>query len=54
MQGGVGVSVGALVGEVQPLDEAEYRRQAARLGIGAQKIEEVVAWHRNYNSSLLP
>ena len=33
---------------VQPLDEAEYRRQASRLGIGPQKIEEVVAWHRNH------
>ena len=38
---------------VQPLDEAEYRRQAARLGIGPQKIEQVVAWHRNHTQSLL-
>ena len=38
---------------VEPLDEPEYRRQAASLGISPEKIEEVISWHRNTTASLL-
>ena len=38
---------------VEPLDEPEYRRQAASLGISPLKIEEVISWHRNTTASLL-
>lgn len=37
---------------LQPLDEAAYRHEAQRLGIAQEKIEEVVAFHRNYNATI--
>ena len=43
---------GTLVFEGQDLSRLPSHR-AARLGIGPQKIEEVVAWHRNHTQSLL-
>ena len=38
---------------VPAFDEAGYRHEAKRLGITAPKVEEVVAWHKDYSRRLL-
>lgn len=54
--GGEKVGGGGAHGWLPAFDEAGYRHEARRLGITAQKVEEVVAmtsaWHQGYNNSL--